>query len=307
MHEVLLNFWSLIFIMGVGFALVRFKIMPVGADRGLAKLIFAATLPALMFDALRNADIGVVFSATALVGILTFIILFITYYLIATYILHLRDGMQTIGALAASYINAGNLGIAFLLATTKDAAASAPIILFQLGVVSPLMFLVLDRQTRKGNTQRTSVRHFFKSVIQPPVLGVLLGLLVNVIHLDTPSFIDLPVQMLAAVTVPLMMIAMGISLGTAKFPKFNRAGSPLYLAVFMRSVLSPLITLALAQIFSLEGGMLLTALVVGSFPTANNVFIYAHRYRTGVSLARDAGLITTLISMPLLLFLTAIF
>jgi predicted permease len=46
--------------------------------------------------------------------------------------------------------------------------------------------------------------------------------------------------------------------------------------------------------------------VLAALPTAQNVFNYADRYGTDVVLARDAVLVTTLASLPVLLVLSVV-
>lgn len=51
----------------------------------------------------------------------------------------------------------------------------------------------------------------------------------------------------------------------------------------------------------LSGPGLLTAMVLASLPTAQNIFIHAVRYDTSVALARDAILLSTALSLPVIL------
>ena len=57
----------------------------------------------------------------------------------------------------------------------------------------------------------------------------------------------------------------------------------------------------------LTGRSLLAVVAVSALPTAQNVLVYALQYRRGQALARDAGLITTLLAVPVLLVITAVF
>jgi predicted permease len=46
--------------------------------------------------------------------------------------------------------------------------------------------------------------------------------------------------------------------------------------------------------------------VVSALPTAQNVLVYAIQYRQGTALARDAGLVTTVLAIPALLVVAAL-
>ena len=90
-------------------------------------------------------------------------------------------------------------------------------------------------------------------------------------------------------------------------PALKRESIPLFLAVTLRCLGGPAITFALGSLFGLTESALLAATVAGAFPTANNVFVYAHRFNTGVTLARDAVLISTFVSLAVILIITALF
>jgi malonate transporter and related proteins len=54
------------------------------------------------------------------------------------------------------------------------------------------------------------------------------------------------------------------------------------------------------------GAALLTVVVCAALPTGQNVFGYAVRFDQGVALARDAALVTTLVSVPVLFITVAL-
>ena len=59
---------------------------------------------------------------------------------------------MTIGTLASSYVNAGNLGLPLAVYLLDDAVAVVPTLLFQLLVLAPVAFAVLDaRADRRGS------------------------------------------------------------------------------------------------------------------------------------------------------------
>ncbi|MNR48570.1 Membrane transport protein [compost metagenome] len=60
---------------------------------------------------------------------------------------------------------------------------------------------------------------------------------------------------------------------------------------------------ALAYLFArfalgLEGHVLFAVVVTAALPTAQNVFVAASRYKTGLTVAKDTVLITTVVAVP---------
>ena len=69
----------------------------------------------------------------------------------------------------------------------------------------------------------------------------------------------------------------------------------------------PVVAFALARwVFGMTGTPLLAATMCAALPTAQNVFVYAVRYKTSVPLARDAVSTTTLACIPALIIIASL-
>jgi predicted permease len=68
----------------------------------------------------------------------------------------------------------------------------------------------------------------------------------------------------------------------------------------------PALAIGLGTLLGLHGEALLAVAVVSALPTAQNVLVYAIQYRQGAALARDAGLVTTILAVPSLLVIAAV-
>jgi predicted permease len=80
----------------------------------------------------------------------------------------------------------------------------------------------------------------------------------------------------------------------------------LVLVSVLRSVVHPALAIGLGVLLGLEGPALLAVAVVSALPTAQNVLVYAIQYRHGTALARDAGLVTTVLAVPTLLVVASV-
>ena len=79
----------------------------------------------------------------------------------------------------------------------------------------------------------------------------------------------------------------------------------LVLVTVLRTVVSPCLALLLGHLLGLHGPVLLTVVTMAALPTAQNVLVYATQYGRGQALARDAGIVTTILAVPLLLIIAA--
>lgn len=80
----------------------------------------------------------------------------------------------------------------------------------------------------------------------------------------------------------------------------------LWCAVGWKLLVCPLLAVLVGGLLGLRGAELLVPVTTASLPTAQNVFMYASRYERGVSLARDAVLLTTAGFVPVVLLATAL-
>ena len=302
----------------VGWLLVRTRAVPADADGVLTRVCFFAATPALLVTTLSRADLTAVVSRTTAVAVAAELVAIVSAWCLHRLVLRRSTAEATIGALASGYVNAANLGIPVAVLVLGDAATIAPILLLQLLVLTPVTFTVLDAVTRRGNPSRLAT--LTVPLRNPLLWGVVAGTAANLGGLDLTAWCGgYPAQgleMLGRVAVPLMMLALGVSLAGAPRPlrspepdaSVRGAGrrSGLWLAVGWKLAVMPGLAVVVGLATGLSGAQLLTPVVTATLPTAQNVFMYASRYGVGKDLARDAVLLTTAGFVPVVLLAAAI-
>lgn len=304
MSAVLSGFFLLGLVVAIGYVIGRSNFLGPGADVVLSKLSFAVATPALLFMTLYDADLGTVISEAATTAILAAVVTGVAYVVIARRFLR-RPGTETvIGSWLASYVNVNNLGIPLLTLVAGTAAPIAPVLLFQVLVLLPIGFLVLDGLTGRGGNRW---RLLLLPVLNPLVVAVLLGLLFAVAGWTPPALLQGPLEMLGAAAIPLMLVAFGISLRGAPVPGRGEDRGAMVLAVSLKSAVAPMVAVAIgAGVFGLGGTELLIAAVLAALPSAQNIFVHAVRYGVSVGMARETILLTTVLSLPVVLLVAAI-
>ena len=272
----------------------------------LSRLVFFVATPALLLRTLAGASIH----AGALqrpggdrdrdpVAVLIFVLVARLWWK--------RDvGTVVIGALGSSYVNAGNLGIPLAVYVFGDASYVAPVMLYQLVVLAPISFVVLDvvESGRRPSWRRVIIQ----PVRNPVILGVGAGHRAGG-HRDRRSRRSSTPRstLIAGMAVPGALIAFGISLRGAPLPGRGGRAGDLALVTALKIVVMPLVAFALARwVFGLDGVPLLAATMCAALPTAQNVFVYAVRYRASVPLARDVVSTTTLLCIPALVIIAGL-
>lgn len=112
---------------------------------------------------------------------------------------------------------------------------------------------------------------------------------------------------LAGMAVPGVCLAYGVSLRLGPRPIADGSSAELAVVCMLKLLAQPLLAYVAARwLFDLHGRALLAATVVAALPTAQNIFVYATRYGRSMTLARDSIFVTTVLSVPVLLTITAL-
>ena len=225
MGEVVSGLAVFAVVIAVGWALVRFGAVPAGSDTVLTGVCFYAATPALMVTTIGGADLATVVSRATLAGLLAETLGIVSAWLVHRLALRRSVAESTIGALAAGYVNAANLGIPVLIVLLGDATAIAPILLLQLLVLSPTAFAILDVSTARARATGSRPAVWTAPLRNPLLLGVVAGLVVNLTGWDARAaaggLIANSLDALGALAVTLMMLSLGMSLA-ASSPRVTR-------------------------------------------------------------------------------------
>lgn len=309
MTGVLGGFAALAAVIAVGWLVGRAGLLGDEAPGILSRLSFFVATPALLFLTLADADATAVLSRALIASAGSAVLVAGLYVGLARWRWRLPAGQLTTGALAASYVNAGNLGIPVSVYVLQDASYVAPVLLFQVLVMAPVGLAVLAGS--RGVGAAPAWRHLLLQPLRTPVvIGCALGLLLAAGGLDLPALVLEPVEVVAALAVPAALLAYGMSLHGAPRPGAGELAGQVWLAVGLKNAVQPVLAYLLgrgvAGLDGLDGTPLLAVVVTSALPTAQNVFVYAATYDRGTVLARDVILLSTVLSVPVLVVVAVI-
>lgn len=301
-------------IIGVGFAIGRLGMLGPDSRVIMSRVAFFVASPCLLFLTISDSSIQEVLGPQFLIaGMGAFLALAIFMILGKFLILRGRSASELmVGGLSASLANSANLGFPIAAYVLGDVSFAAPLVMFQLAVFTPLYVIVLDFLTRSPTPTSAQVRpsrpvavvrSIGQSMGNPMIIGSMAGLVFSWQGWSLPGPIHESVELLAGASIPLMLLAFGLSL-VGSHPLDKKAGrrSDVLLASVIKLVVHPLAAFAVAVlIFGAQGEMLLAAVVMASLPSAQNVLVSAIRYNTGEVIARDTVLVTTVLAIPAML------
>lgn len=308
MAQALSGFAIIWLVIATGWMLAHRNVLNMAARAVFNKTAFNVATPALLFTLVSKGSLEHVFSRTFVVSALA-VLGTITIYLLANaLVFHNGLGAATIGSMCSAYTNAGFLGLPIAQHLLGDMTWMAPILLMQVAVLQPTALACLDAAQARGEGRRVPIRRYLVLPFRNPfTAGILAGLLVNVTHVTVPDFLDKSVSMIGNMAVPMMLIAFGISLRLDALPGTGPHAREVWFAQVMKNIAMPALAFGVGTVMGLTGPQLLAVTVIAALPTAQVVFVIATRYDRATLMARDSVFWSTILSVPVIVFLASIF
>lgn len=307
MRGVLTGFAAIWAVTLVGYLIGRYGLLGPGGTTVLARLVFFIATPALLFTTLATSSLGEVFTGALAAFVLSTVIVAVAYVGLTRFARSAENGAgeTAVGALASSYVNAGNLGIPVAAYVLGDVSFIAPVLLFQTLLYAPLGLAVLDAIAAG---RKPSARQWAALPLRSPImLASAAGLAVAASGWDPPEEALRPFELIGQAAVPLALLALGMSLRGSRPLAPGPDAWHRYTAVVLKVIGQPALAYLIGRfLLGLEGPTLLAAVVTSALPTAQNVFVFAARYGQAPGLARDAVVLTTLAAAGTLVVITTL-
>jgi len=300
--DLLIGFTTILIVIACGAALAHAGVLDARSQRTLGEIAFFVASPALMIVVISEVEIG---GAVANLGAsaTSLAVCFAAYAAIVRWRWRLDAGPVLIGALSASYVNAGNLGIAVAAYVVGDTTVVVPTLLVQMMVVQPIALMALDRLTGRGVGAWATLRRL---TTNPLTVASVIGVVLAVTGCQLPRVVDSPIRLLAGLAIPAMLMSYGAALRLSPWPGKAGHNGEMLVATVLKMLLMPVVAWTAGTAFGLEGHVLLGVVITAGLPTAQNIFLHATRYRTGEDVARETILVTTLCSLPVALLIAVL-
>lgn len=292
-------------VIAAGWVLAHVGVFSDSARRVLARTAFVVAMPALLVQMMARADLGRLFSRALAVSVLAVVVAIVAYVVVATLVFTRPLAHQVIGALTSSYTNVANIGLPIATYVLGDATWVAPVLLVQVGLLQPAALMILDASSHEG---RVSVGRYLSMPFRNPItVAVVIGVLLNVMHLQLPEIVGTAMDSVGRMAVPLMLLAFGVSLRVDPRPGKGSPAAELWWVEAIKLVLQPLCAYALATwAFHLDAHSVLAVTLLASLPTATVVHVVATRYGTAEQLARDGVFWSTVLCVPVVVAVSAL-
>ncbi|MBK8023052.1 MAG: AEC family transporter [Chloroflexi bacterium] len=216
------------------------------APRTLTRYAYYILIPALILDVIGSAQVDVT-SAIRMIAfaVVTHIALAGVGWAVAR-ALGRSEKMVSAYILIAVFGNVGNFGLPLIeFRLGQEALAAATVYFLAIMTIAFIIGVAAASLPSGGGLKATW------SVFKTPALIALVpALLLNVTHVQPPLFLERGIDLLAAATVPTMLVALGVQLSTLKSFRFT---SDVMIASGIRLIAGPILAVTLAVPFGLTG------------------------------------------------------
>lgn len=299
MAGVFTGFATISVLIVLGALLAQLRILDERGQRTLSTIAFYVASPALLITVMDDSDLGFVLSGN-LIAVAAGVLVSATLVATVATLRHRGLGHTVVAVLCGSYANAGNLGLPIAAYVLGDAVLVAPTLLLQMLVLQPLALVLLDAD---ASTTRLSAFEVVRRPLTNPItVASVIGVALSVSGFDLPEPVSAPLELVAGMAVPSMLIAYGVALRLGPLPGRGVPALDLASVVATKQVVQPVAAYLVGRfLLGLDAEALLAVTVLSALPTAQNVFVVAQRYDRAALLARDVIFVSTLATVPAIL------
>lgn len=265
--------------------------------RALTDLVFYILLPALVLDILWQAPFDVSTLSIALTALsrltVAALCMWLTLQLLQR-VMTVSRAQQGALMLAATFPNATYLGLPVTSEVLGDWTHEI-VLKFDLFACTPVL-LTLGMLMAQTYGQSEHKSHPVRELMRvPPLWALLLATVLNVGHIPQSVMISHALHTLAGGVVPLMLIALGMSI---RWDTFKLKLIPLLLPVCVIGLLiAPLAAQHVAIALGLHGDQLTACILLAAMPTMVFGIVICERYRLDGALYAAAVFMSTLLSI----------
>lgn len=279
-------------LIGIGYWLRKSKHIDSEFVEKSSRLVFNITLPALLFSTLSGQGrLAQVDWVLVFVGVLGTAIFILVYFLL-TQGCKVPSSQRPVLIQGAFRSNMGIVGIAYCAkAYGEEGLVTAAM---YLGVVT-IFYNVVSILLLTG-TKSVSVGKLIKTITSNPIiLGILAGGSASLLPISIPTVIESVITSLAAMTIPLALIASGGGL----YFEFDRDRvQALWLALLGKLLLYPVLLVSIGLWLKLEPVSLGIVALMASSPTAAASYVMVRKLGGDHKLAAQIIAFSTLLSLP---------
>ena len=288
-------------LIGVGYAVAWFKVLPEGADQALADFCFLIALPLLIFRTIATANFS---GGSPWLLWLAYYIAFAITWIVGTLVVRRLFGRDAragvVAGMSAAYANSFLLGIPLILTAYGEdgVAAVSLLVVINLPIMMTVSSVLIERAlVADGQSDSTSALGALRGVAgtlarSPIIIALLVGIVWRTLGLPLVGGpVGTLVNRLADVAGTLALFAVGMNL--LRYGVSGNVRAAIVITVIKLAVMPAIVFVLVATVVPLPLVWAKALVVAAACPTGVNAWVVAARFRTGQALASNAITIST--------------
>jgi hypothetical protein len=257
--------------------------------QGLTQIVTEIGTPCLVFSTFAKMSVPAgAFAATAAASLT----ILIGFLIVAALVLSLCGLSLRTYLPSMAFPNTGNLGIPLAIyAFGSEGLAYAIVFL----CFTSVMNFTIGQAIAAGTMS-------WRAIAKMPIIyAVALGLAVTETGIAVPQFLANTISLLGSITVPLMLLMLGVSLGSLRVAAFPRA----FMLSLLRIGMGAGLGFAVTALFGLHGAARAAIIMQSSMPAAVFNYLFALRWHNSPEEVAGIVVVSTLVtiaSAPTLLY-----
>jgi predicted permease len=256
---------------------------------GLTQIVTEIGTPCLVFSTFAKMSVPAGAFAVTAAASLTILIGFL---IIASLVLKLCGLSLRIYLPSMCFPNTGNLGIPLALYAFGNEGLAYAIVFL---CFTSVMNFTIGQAIAAGTMS-------WRAIVKMPIIyAVVLGIAVTEFGIPLPQFLGNTIGLLGSITVPLMLLMLGVSLGSLRVAAFPRA----FLLSLLRVGMGAGLGFAVTAFFGLHGAARAAVIMQSSMPAAVFNYLFALRYQNQPEEVAGIVVVSTLVTIataPTLLY-----
>lgn len=286
-------------LIGLGYFAVRLRLYPREGVRGLIAYVNNFATPCLLFRAMLTVDFEAAFVPSIIIPFyLGAVSMMVLGFVIARNVFKRTPGEAVASGFAAMFTNTVLVGIPIMQRAYGDEAMA--IVYSIIGLHAPLLMtfgmFAMELARRDGGKISTALlQGAKKSLTNPILIGIALGMIGNLVNLDMPGVLDDTTALLASTVMPVALFGLGGALN-----EYKLADTWLQAALMsgFKLVVHPAIAwVIMVPVLRVDPEIARYGVLLAAMPAGINVYIFSTFYNRSIDIAANTILISTVMSV----------
>ena len=292
-HQVLILF----ILIGVGVICNKVHFLTETVVKGMNNIVLYFVTPCLMLVSFQRAKEPSLMKGLLLTCIFGFAS-HILAILVANLAIHDKDrASELIMRFGVIFGNCGFMSLPIQRAILGDDGV------FYGAVFIAVFNVVLWTYGLKTISEGTEKITVWKLLLNPGIIGMVLGLLVFLTGFRFPDIVEQPIEYIADLNTPIPMFIIGYYLGNLHWKDLT-SNKKQYIAILLRTIGVPFLTMAIMLPFHIDPVVFIAVTIASCSPVAAKAAMFATKYDKNPQLGSEMVSVSTLMSlitMPLVI------